>query len=143
MKMKEYKYRLLVLIHYLPILIFVAALIYLSTELSLFKWIIIVFPIAIIIICVAYMIRQVRVKHILDDHSFRVMISEKVIKEVLYNDIKSITEGKTNLEISYIYKKKIKTHYINSFLIDYREFVSVFMSKIEESECYEDINIIV
>jgi len=140
--MKEYKYSLFAIINYIPVLLFEGVLIYLSTLLIDFKWIILSFTVFIIVLSIYYFVRQLSVKHSLNSELIGVKFNEKYSIEISYCDIRDITINKRNIEISFRLKKKMKIHFINKYLSDYEEFKKTFLELIKTSKYYSDINLI-
>jgi len=142
MMMKEFKYRFWLIFDYLIVLGLFGVLIGLSLTLNTFRFLIMSFPIIMIVICLYYFYRQLRLRHILGNESLIVTYRDKIVLEIKYEDIKEIKRENNDLEITYAYKNKRKAHHISSTLKDYGEFVDELKTRLVELEYWNDIYII-
>lgn len=140
--MKEFRYSKWMVLNYVPLMLFLGVLIYLGTYIENFKWIIMSLPIGISVISIVYFIIQIRMLHIVEDDSIKVVYSEKRSHVISYLDITGITLNKRSLEVTYKRKHKIKTHYISAKLKDYDLFLEIFREGLLKSSNYDEINFI-
>jgi hypothetical protein len=126
----------------MPVILFEVALIYAGTFVDLFKWIFIGFIIVIIVVNIVYFIRQIMMIHEVHDHEIHVKVSKKKTIVIDLNTVKEVTYNKYSIGLSYYSGKKMKTHYVNRFLKEYKKFLKEFDERIKKTEQYEEINFI-
>ena len=127
------------MINYIPLLLLLGLLVFLGTYLDRFKWIVLSLPILVILICIYSFITQMRTRYIIHDETVEIIYTEKRKVEIKHEDIVTIRELQKSIEVHYKHKDKIKTHYFNWLMKDYKSFKEEYFNKLISSKMYDKI----
>lgn len=137
--MKEFKFKWYVVFNYLWLLIIEGGLVCYAFNVDLFTEVFVAISILIFLVTIVFFIRQMSFVYVITEEFIELKTKNKQIFRIDYNDIRQVIEKKRSIEISFRYKEKVKTIYLNAFLKEYKMFIDMFKKNLKDRELKEEI----